>query len=142
MTEVKKNIKEVLNEVAKFELKKVKIYENLIKLSETEISDEILIRTVQETFKGDIINTHNFNLEIAKILNINVSEQEDKEEDIPEEEKDEVEIKKEEANKEYEAKKEKLKKEIQEKEDKELEQQIKDKAIDSDSIAKKLGLDI
>ena len=138
MTEVKQKLIELFKQISKFEIEKVKIYENIIKLADTQIADDIILKTAQETFKNDVVNTHDFNINVMQALGIKFEEEEEDEE---KEEVDDIEIKKAEANKEYEEKKEKLKQEVKKEEEKQLNEKIKEEDEDSESIAKRLGLD-
>ena len=136
MTEIKQKLIELFKQISKFEIEKVKIYENIIKLADTQIADDIILKTAQETFKNDVVNTHEFNNNVMQVLGIKFEEEIEEKEEV-----DDIEIKKAEANKEYEEKKEKLKQEVKKEEDKQLNEKIKEEDEDSESIAKRLGLD-
>jgi len=136
MTEVKQKLIELFKQISKFEIEKVKIYENIIKLADTQIADDIILKTAQETFKNDVVNTHDFNINVMQALGIKFEEEDEEKEEV-----DDIEIKKAEANKEYEEKKEKLKQEVKKEEEKQLNEKIKEEDEDSESIAKRLGLE-
>lgn len=141
MTEIKKSLKEIFKQIAKRNIDQVKIYENIINLCDTKMADNTLLKLAQDTFKDDMVNTHNFNFEVANSLGIKFEEDPSKEEEDFEEEKDEIEIAKREANKKEKEEKQKIEEEVKKKELEEDKKDLDDEDDDSESISKRLGLD-